>query len=50
MGCLEIQDNSPIINCPKLNNKIEQTDIEDILDGSLRMKLRDLKRYEENFE
>jgi hypothetical protein len=50
MGCLEIQDNSHIINCPKLNNKGEQIDIEDILNGSLPMKVRVLGRYEENIE
>ena len=50
MGCLEIQDNSHIINCPKLNNEGQQIDIEDILNGSLPMKVRVLRRYEENIE
>ena len=39
MGCLEIQDYSHIINCPKLNNKGKQINIEDILNGSLQIKL-----------
>ena len=50
MGCLEIQDNSHIMNCPKLNNEGQQIDIEDILNGSLPMKVRVLRRYEENIE
>ena len=35
---------------PKLNNKGEQIDIEDILNGSLQIKFRGLRRYGENIE
>ena len=50
MGCQEIQDNSHFINCPKLNNVGQQIEIEDILNGSLPMKIEVLRRFEENNE
>ena len=50
MGCQEIQYNSHIVNCPKLGNLNQQINLEDILNGSLPMKIEVLRRFEENIE
>ena len=50
MGCSEIQENSHILVCPKLNESEQELNIEDILNGSLPMKVKVLKRFEENLK
>ena len=50
MGCPEIQENSHILESPKLNESGQKLNIEDILNGSIPMKLKVMKKFEENIK
>ena len=48
-GCNELQSNQHIFECSKQNKEESKLKYDDILNGSLQMKIKSLKKFQEKF-